>query len=279
MDQNDSKELAGIQYSGSAGFSLDCKNAVLRLLQFGDDITRVRILSSNHNHCLLLTVNEDLLAIKSGFASGYGGEGPHTFSYVLQLLYTYRIPIEEYEVPSDFLERLDNSALTFRDIENINNKRPIRPTRWYEYIFSEHQVMKNDMTLWKEFPPIIPFSIIDTRIIDLAISFWENPDNNLLRGYRRLEDIVRRRTSLHESGAKLFSKAFNSSPPILSWQDLEDDGERAGRAQLFTGAYSAHRNRRAHREEGYSDSNNQLAEFLLLNHLFCLESTANDLNG
>ena len=82
---------AGIEYVGEPGISKDCQDAVLRMLQYGDRITHVRILSSpsDHlkDHCLLLTVNVgDLVAVKSGFATGYIGEGSHTFSYVLQTL-------------------------------------------------------------------------------------------------------------------------------------------------------------------------------------------------
>jgi len=54
--------------------------------------------------------------------------------------------------------------------------------------------------LWREFPPVIPFAIIDGRIIDLPMSFWGNPNDRLLSGYRRLEDIVRERTDINEYG-------------------------------------------------------------------------------
>jgi hypothetical protein len=119
---------------------------------------------------------------------------------------------------------------------------------------------------------VIPFAIIDARIIDLAISFWKDPDDKLLKGYRRLEDAIRKRTSLDEHGTKLFSQTFAGNNPKLTWDHI-DDGERAGRANLFTGAYMAHRNPRAHRELE-SDRDGQLAEFLLLNHLFRLEKEA-----
>jgi hypothetical protein len=74
------KENAGIEYVGQPGVSKDCQDAVLRLLQYGDRVTQARILSSSRDHSLLLTVNGDLVAVKSGFASGYLGEGPRTFS-------------------------------------------------------------------------------------------------------------------------------------------------------------------------------------------------------
>ena len=88
-------------------------------------------------------------------------------------------------------------------------------------------------------------------------------------GYRRLEDIVRKRTGLDQHGAKLFSQAFNPTGGALTWNAV-DDGERAGRMQLFTGTYSAQRNRRAHVEMG-SHAEELLTEFLLLNHLYRLE--------
>jgi hypothetical protein len=87
MRNPQSGELAGIEYVGLPGISEECQNAVLRLLQFGDKITHARILSSSGDHCLLLTVHVgDIVAVKSGFASGYLGEGPRTFSYVLEVL-------------------------------------------------------------------------------------------------------------------------------------------------------------------------------------------------
>jgi hypothetical protein len=74
-------DSAMIEYAGVPGASKECQDAVIRLIQFGDRITRARILTYEREHCLLLTVNVgDLVAVKSGFASGYGGEGPRSFS-------------------------------------------------------------------------------------------------------------------------------------------------------------------------------------------------------
>jgi uncharacterized protein Ymh len=272
MNNRSKNDLAGIQYAGIAGASQDCLDAVMRFLQFGDHIERVRILSSSGTHALLLTVNTgDLIAIKSGFSSGYGGEGPRSFSYVLQLLFLHGVEIEEYEIDPTFIERLDDSALSSSDIEKLDAARPIRPSRWSDYVSQKDFERQHNGTLWEEFRPVIPFAIIDSRIIDLAISFWEGPDDSLLKGYRRLEDTVRNRTGIDEHSAKLFSQAFLGPKPRLRWSKITDDGERAGRANLFTGAYQAHRNPRAHRELK-TNLGDQLAEFLLLNHLYVLEN-------
>lgn len=270
MGRNKRSSLAGIQYAGEPGISKECQDAVMRLLQFGDRITLARILSYSNEHCLLLTVNVgDLIAVKSGFGSGYRGEGSHAFSYVLELLDVHKVPIEEYEVEHDVIERLDSSSLARSDIDKLDAARPVRPTRWSDYVFEEDWRDNRKETVWKEFPPVIPLAIVDERISDLAMSFWEGPDDKLLTGYRRLEDIVRKRAGVEEHGAKLFSQAFLGDKARLGWKNL-DGGERAGRGSLFTAAYTAYRNPRAHRELN-DDGHNQVVEFLLLNHLYLLE--------
>src|SRR5260370_32612901 len=99
MRKRNRKSPYGIEYAGAPGVTAACKDAVMRLIQYGDHITRARILSYSNEHCLLLTVNcGDLIAVKSGFASGYEGEGPSGLSFVLQLLEAHGAEIEEYDV-------------------------------------------------------------------------------------------------------------------------------------------------------------------------------------
>lgn len=266
-------DSAMIEYAGVTGASKECQDAVIRLIQFGDRIIRARILTCEREHCLLLTVNVgDLVAVKSGFASGYGGEGPRRFSYVLQILDSHGAEIEEYDVSEKLLQRVERSALTRADLAMLVKSRPRRPNRWHDYVSEDHEDKARKGTLWQdEFPSLVPFGMIDSRIMDLALSFWDDPDKNLLTGYRRLEDLVRERTGLTQHGSKLFSQAFAPTGP-LGWQDA-DQGEQAGRMQLFVGTYLAHRNPRAHRELSL-DRARPLAEFLLLNHLFHLEAEA-----
>ncbi len=170
MRSDETARPAGIEYVGLPGISEECQNAVLRLLQFGDRVTRVRILSSSNHHCLLLTVNVgDLIAVKSGFGSGYVGEGSRTFPYVLQVLKAHGAEIEELRVAPDVIERVDNSSLTAGDLRAFDRAKPVRPIRWHDYVFEEHWQLKKNGTLWGEFPPVIPFAVIDSRIADLAL--------------------------------------------------------------------------------------------------------------
>jgi hypothetical protein len=276
MKKSGKKSPACIQYVGLAGITEECKQAVMRLLQYGDQITLARILSSpatihgSRSHGLLLTINTgEVVAVKSGFSSGYLGEGPSGLSFIVQLLKFHNVEIEEYDVDEEVIERLDLPSLTSGDIEKIDAAKPVWPRRWYDYITDRDEEWGERGMLWQNFPPVMPFAIIDNRITDLALNFFENPDKNLLTGYRRLEDIVRKRTDINEHGVKLFSEAFYGEKAKLGWTSLNDN-ERNGRANLFTGAYMAYRNPRAHRELEYH-ANSQLIEFMLLNQLYVLE--------
>jgi hypothetical protein len=81
------RSLAGLEYHGVAGSSQDCQHAVMRLLQCGISIARARIISSGNTHCLLLTnAVGDPVAVKSGFSSGYGGNGLMDHSLIERLV-------------------------------------------------------------------------------------------------------------------------------------------------------------------------------------------------
>ena len=262
---------AGLQFVGMAGITESCTYAVLRYLQYDDIISRVLIITSEQDHALILHMeNDGVVAIKSGFSSGYHGEGPHGFAYVLALLHAYDIDIEEYLVNESIIEKIDGSRLTYSELQKIEESQPVRPARWYDYIYVYKDEFKNKLKLWSRFPNVIPYSIIDPRLFDLAITFWEAPDDKILLGYRKLEDIVRSQCDIEEHGTKLFSKAFMGDSSILYWPDIIS-AEQAGRANLFIGTFGAFRNRRAHKELN-ENSRNQLSEFLALNQLFQLES-------
>jgi hypothetical protein len=266
--------LAAIQYGGVAGITKPCFDAILRLIQYNDQIKEARILSDGSGrYGFIITIHpHDYIGIKCGFSSGYNGEGPRTFSYVIQLLGAHSIEIDEYKVTKSLLNRLDNSALTNTDIKTIFSTRPIRPQRFHDHVCEQHWGNLKDGTLWQNIRTVIPFSIIDTRISDLAVTFWENPDNKIMDGYRRLEDILRKRTGFDSHGATLFAQSFTGDKSKLSWKNV-DKGEQIARANLFRDAYSAYRNPRAHKE---LDNHKQeyLSEFLLLNHLYRLEKEA-----
>lgn len=285
----DKRKYAQIEYHGIAGVTRDCLNAIVRLIHFGDRVVEAKLLTFENDHCFLLSVNVgNYVAIKSGFGSGYRGTGATGLSTALQFLDRHGADIDEYLVPQRIIEDIDNSCMQASDLELIVSSHPVRPSRWFDYVididgseihdFYSAKITDNDNVkifdnnrLRRTYPVEIPFAIIDSRIFDLALAFKEHPDNSIISGYRRLEDIIRERAGLTlESGHKLFSKAFNGENSMLYWKDV-GPSVQAGRASLFTGVYMAFRNPRAHREPD-TGHHEVIREFLLLNELFLLES-------
>ncbi len=279
------KTLAAIEYHGLAGVTAGCVEAVQRLLLHKRDLEKAIILTAPNERShgfLLIDFVGDQFAIKTGFASGYGGEGPRGLSFVLGLLHRHRIEILEIDVDVELLGRLDASALTLSDLKRIETTQPVRPTRFWDYVDERDSLASYDGNPWRRVDPNMPYQLIDERLIDLALKFWEEPDVSLFKGHRRLEGIVRDRIglSLEEAAkgpTKVFNSAFHGETPLLTWRDITK-GEQIGRANLFVGVVSAHRSVRAHREVR-SDPHEELSEFLVLNHLYRLEAQAVSANA
>lgn len=266
-------QYSQIQFHGEPGITRSCLAAVVRLIHFGDKIDKAALLSNRNEHCFILTTNlGDRIAVKRGFTSGYPGEGPRGLATALQILYRHGAEIEEYLVSSTVLKMIDESALRMRQLKEIDSLRPSRPSRWFDYIYAfGSDPFTDDRYLNSQFPLALPYALLDPRVTDLALTFIDSPDESLLSAYRRLEDLVRKKTGLvAESSARLFSKAFQGDNPILVWKEVEA-GEQKARASLFTAVYRAFRNPRAHKEpsEGMAAA---VREFLLLNELFLLEA-------
>ena len=263
-----------MQYLGRPGITASCIRAITSLIQCGEDIKKAKLLSSGTTHAfILLNHLNQASAIRSGFSSGYTGEGPRGLATALQILYRHDIEIEEFEVDRKFIDKLNSSSLKNKDLDKLFSMRPVLPRRWDNYIFHfENCLNPESQEIARHYPTEIPFGLIDSRIVDLAIRFSEDCDAAVVGAYRRLEDIVRQRTGLEESGSKLFSKAFLVDDAPLKWT-LQDQAETKGRANLFSSVYTAFRNPRAHRERTLH-RNEELREFLLINELFVLESKA-----
>jgi len=273
MKNDVEEQFEGLQYVGHAGISAVCLNGILRHLQFGDTINKAWLLTHENRHCFLLYVNERFwVAVKSGFGSGYGGEGPKTLSVALQILELHGAEIEEYEVKWAVIDRLDRSALRRADIEALFKAEPVRPLRWDRYVIGTTAASDIAERLWRKFPPVIPFGILDGRLVDLALDFFNRPDETLMKGFRRLEEAVRARVGIDGHGANLFRKAFDPQKGVFLWKGLTP-AEGESRCNLFTSAFGACRNPRAHKEIN-SSLGDQVSEFLLLNMLFRLEREA-----
>jgi hypothetical protein len=268
------KDLAGIEYMGIDGITSSCISAVTCLLNGGRLIRTASLVTCATSHAFLLTTEyEELIAVKAGFRSGYSGEGPRGLATVLKILRQHAVDVKEYLVEAGLMHRLAHSCLLQSDLDFLLDCDPVRPNRWYDYIHDQGEELASSAEpLSRHYPMSIPFGLIDPRIIDLAVAFGKIPDAAILAAYRRLEDIVRKRTQLSGEGVKLFSKAFSLESGPLRW-DVPDEGELKGRANLFNATYMGFRNARAHREikPGLEV---ELREFLLVNELYRLEAAA-----
>lgn len=270
-----STELAAIEYLGQPGNTASCIKAVARVLQDREVLSPVYLLTAGSRHAFLIRTFPDYpLAIKAGFASGYGGEGPRGLSRAITLFEQHQLEIEEYDIKESMLDRINQSCVLREDENWIRSARPCRPTRIESYLFdSEIRSGPEHPTLTRDYPSSLPLRLIDSRIMDLAVTFSDNPDTAIIRAFRRLEDTVRQRCGLNgESGSRLFTQAFLRDGSPLTWK-VEDPAESKGRGQLFIGTYMAFRNARAHREVNFTWEE-AAREFLLVNELFHLESKA-----
>lgn len=267
------KDLAGIEYHGTDGITRHCLSAVARLIHFGEKIYKARLLScidrhGGGDHGLILTAEyERLVAIKPGFSSGYSGEGPGGLSAVLQMLLWQGAEISEFDVLPAVMMRLGAGCLLNKDLDDLDSAAPVRPIRYYDYILDCKINVQN------YFPPTINYGLLDSRLLDLAVNFSDNPGYAIDTAFKRLEDLIRKRVCLPgESGSKLLTKAFLGEESILHWAD-ESPSEHNSKANLFKSAFGAYRNPRAHREVDTTD-HEELVEFMLVNQLYILEADA-----
>jgi Protein of unknown function (Hypoth_ymh) len=83
-----------------------------------------------------------------------------------------------------------------------------------------------------------------------------------------------KRSGLNEVGSKLFAQAFQGDTAKLTWASL-NQAEINGRGSLFSAAYMAFSNPRAHNEISSSNQRNY-SELMLFNTLFQLEAEATE---
>lgn len=263
---------AGLMYFGSSDVTQECVDAVSILIQtvgVKSALVLTHKSDTGTSHGLLLNLCSDRqLVIPPGFTSGYRGTGPRGLSYTLSLLESFKVTSQEVEISEEIFERLRCKNLLLSDLLEIE-KLPRRGDRIFgSYVFQDDAKDISDGGLWRELDPILPLALVAAELKDLAIDFYSDPDRSIFNGYRRLEDSVRRITGSKEISYKLMAVVFNGEKSLLTWEGIEP-GEHNGRAQLFTGAYMAFRNSRAHREPKLA-AIRDTQEFLLLSLLFAL---------
>jgi hypothetical protein len=271
------KEYAQIEYRGVGEVTHWCLVSLCEVLQADEKLSKAIIVSLKDkngcgSHCImLLKAGEPKYIIRNGFSSGYTGEGPSGLSKAIILMREFDLEVVEVEVSKSLFKKVSGSGLINNEVDQIMNMRFSRFFAVADYITDIHDDLQ-ETNIWKSIPIQMPFTIIDGRLLDIAKSFWNDPDAALTKAYRRLEDIVRDRAGVEGHGTKLFSQVFSGESPILSWKIGKQESK--GFVQLFIGAYMGFRNNRAHREEKDFNEQDLMIEFMVLNSLYNLESKA-----
>lgn len=271
-----STDVPTIQYIGTK-YTRPCLDALKSLIQLRVPISQVKLLTANDGQIkihgfLVITELDEIIAIRPGFASGYPGEGSRALAIAIRLLQTFDIEVEEFDVTGKLMNRLEQAALTLHDLKFLENVPPILPTRLTDYLYDAGMFGQPPGVVLRGFESCIPFALIDDRLADLVIGFFENSNARLMTGYARLEVIIKNRIGINKSASELFQAAFGGGSPVLVWPDISR-GEHEGKLLLFKSVYQTYRNRRAHNEIPPNEELD-LTELLLLNNLYILERSA-----
>jgi hypothetical protein len=271
---------AQIEYRGMRGITRPCVESLASYLQERREKGVAILLSGPRDkyqcrsHAFLLTVDGlPELLISDGFSSGYMGEGPHGLIVAVSLLDTSEWEINEVTLSKDVFERLCAGLATWDDLGRILKRRRKPISHVFDYVPRESLDDREMRRQWQMVPINIPLPLIDSRILDIAVRFWTDPDALLGKAYRRLEDLVRNRcgfNDVNDHGAKLFSKAFGHDRSPLVWR--VNDQDSICYAPLYTATFSGFRNSRAHRDPGHESQHRLALELLQLNQLFILEA-------
>jgi len=125
-----------IDYLGEAGITETCLYSLCNLIQTNADLSYALLLTNDQSHGFILKDQSDsYYIIRSGFTSGYPGEGPKGLAKALTILNKHKIETEEVTIPAKLMNKVNNSSLCDNDIDFIFREKVIRPIRLHDYIY------------------------------------------------------------------------------------------------------------------------------------------------
>jgi hypothetical protein len=257
-----------IEYGGSDGITETCLDAVFRYINYGDQINEVDILTYNMDHALLMRFGDGHCAfIRSGFSSGYSGEAPKGLALVIQIFLSLNVRIREYNVNRSFFKRVNAALIRMKDLVYLNKLKACKPLSYDRFVSLNQMNAAFEHQVWSKLKEPIPYALFDTRIADLVQEYREKPNDALLTGYKRLENILQAKFITKSFGLNLIKEIMDKKNSI--WTPGISEGVQKGRSLLFQGCFSSFRNELAHNEFVHVEYG--LSEFLLLNLLFLYE--------
>jgi len=256
-----------IEVVGQSGVTERCLEAIRRLIQFGDSIRLARLLTTGDTHAFLLELDQErLVFVRSGFTSGYNGEGPLGLGQALALLETVGAEIKHHRISPKLLKRGNLGQWSDKDVQTIRSLEVNHALTWLEWMHAV-KAMPRSSALLAAFPPVIPYALLVPELMDTALELSQRGGDALRDAFVRLEQHIKALCGdPKDFGVRLMEKAFLGKDPLLCW-DGDAAKEQEGRGGLFVSTFKVYRNPRAH-EIVTSDLREEIQELMVLNQLW-----------
>ena len=267
-----------IQYMGMPGASRACLAAVDTIVNSEIPPTRASVVTwmkdrieSQDEHLFLFWDwnHVPMTVVHSGFASGYPGEAPRSFSEALCMVIDRQIPITQIFVGKVDFDAIEERRLTREIIQMLRNsdERPILG-RWYE-IYDTHWEEVENQTFWTQRHSVkLNFDHLDSEIATRCrILYAQDPAAAVSSAMKIVEQrlcIVLNKPS--GFGIRLITEAFDPNKGVLTDKTLPKS-EREGIFQLFGGAMKSVRNPMSHRFIDKEDEQLYIDLIYLADHL------------
>lgn len=256
-----------IEVMGQSGVTERCLEAIRRLIQCGDTILIARLLTAGDVHAFLLELDQErLVFVRSGFTTGYAGEGSRGLGQALALLETVGAEIKQHRISPKLLERGNRGQWSFADVQTMRATKVENPLSWLEWRHATRWV-PGWPELWGNFPLVIPYGLLAPELMATALELPKRGGDALRDAYAQLELRIRALCgNTKEFGVRLMEKAFLGKEPLLRWVG-EAAKEQEGRGGLFLSTFKVFRNPRAH-EVVVPDLRREIQELMVLNQLW-----------
>lgn len=201
-----------------------------------------------------------LTVVHSGFASGYSGQGPRSFSQALCMIWDRTIPINMVIASEALFKAIEGRRLTERIIDELRSAddRPLT-WPWLEWIYPEHVKQVEEETFWREFhQPKLNVDSLDPELnARCRKTFAHDREAAVAAAYKVVEERLRKLLDKPRGyGGQLVKDALDPGRGALVDKKLSLR-EQEGMCQLFLGAMKFVRNPRSHRfldeEDGQLD--------------------------
>lgn len=272
-----SRQNAVMPYIGSSS-PFECTECILDLLARGENLKQVILLSSPINevsntrsHGFLLDFESlGWMIVSSCYASGYDGASPRELSKILSLLSFVSDNLLEYEMDKETFHRLERHQLLSSDIDDITLAWSLgKKTNIYDYINPKDFSERKRLSLFDDFKSRLPLTNLHPDLSEIALEIFTDPIGTIREVCTILEDSLKKKCGLEESGTKLFDKALSPKKGKLKFQGLDKDGELAGLQLLAKGFFQLHRNPIMHKSSKsiHLPVKDAISQLIIANHL------------